>query len=352
MRPPLRLGLLAAARITGPAVIEPAALVEGVELVAVAARSPERAREVAETWGVPMALASYDELVTSPDVDAVYVATPASLHHRWTLAALEAGKHVLCEKPLAANAGEAREMVAAAERADRLLMEAFHWRYHPLVGQMAEVLASGRIGAIERVEASFDLPDGQIPRTDIRWDVAIGGGALMDLGCYPLQWVRWAVGGVRHRFAVSDTVGEPMVVAAVAECPVPDIDGRLSAELRWPSGVTGSISCSMISPDPPRIRLDVFGTDGRMLVTNPLAPQFGSRLVVETDAGGRTVETEIEVDRSTTYEHQLAAFRDAVATGVAPPTSGADSVATMELIDACYRAAGLSPRPSLPTLTS
>jgi predicted dehydrogenase len=337
---PLRLGLVAAARITGPAVVDPVLgtgldeghPVRGVELVAVAARDLRRAQMAADEWGIAEAYGSYEELIDRADIDAVYVATPAALHREPTLWALAAGRHVLCEKPLAANAADARAMVEAAAVADRILMEAFHWRYHPLVGQMAAVLASGRLGTIERIEAAFDLPEGAIPRTDIRWDLPLGGGALMDLGCYPAQWVRFVAGA------------EPTVTSAIAECPVPAIDARLSAELAWPSGTTGSIHCSMIEPDGRRdIRLDVHGSAGRMLVTNPLAPQHGAALVVE-DAAGRE---EVPVDRTTTYGHQLRAFVTAVRTGVAPPTSGRDSIATMELIDACYRAAGLDPRPTM-----
>jgi predicted dehydrogenase len=329
----MRLGLLAAARITTTAIVEPVARIEGVELVAVAARTLERAQEAAGEWGVGQALGSYQELVESPDVDAIYIATPAALHHRWTLAALAAGKPVLCEKPFASNADEARAMIAAADDAGLVLMEAFHWRYHPLVGQMRSILDSGRLGPIERLEAVFDLPETEIPRDDIRWDIRIGGGALMDLGCYPLHWVRWAVGA------------EPTVVSAEAVCPVPEIDGRLSAELRWDSGTTGRIECSMIEPEgsPPVVRLDVFGRDGRMLVTNPMAPQRGALLVVETADGTDT----IEVERSATYDHQLAAFRDAVELGIVPPTTGDEPIANMVVIDACYRAAGLQPRPSL-----
>ncbi len=220
----MRIGLLSAARITPLAVVEPARRIDGVDVVAVAARTLERARAAADEWGVERAFGSYEELVESPDVDAIYIATPAALHLRWTLAALAAGKPVLCEKPIAANADEAREMVAAAEAAGLVLMEAFHWRYHPHVGQMRSILDSGRLGTIERVEAIADLTEDIIPRDDIRWDITIGGGALMDIGCYPVHWVRWAVGA------------EPTVVSAEAECLVPEIDGRLSAELRWDSG--------------------------------------------------------------------------------------------------------------------
>ena len=329
----MRIGLLSAARITPLAVVEPARRIEGVDVVAVAARTLERAQAAADEWGVERAFGSYEELVESPDIDAIYIATPAALHLRWTLAALAAGKPVLCEKPIAANAVEARQMVAAADAAGLVLMEAFHWRYHPHVGQMRSILDSGRLGTIERVEAIADLTEDIIPRDDIRWDITIGGGALMDIGCYPVNWARWAVGA------------EPTVVSAEAECLVPEIDGRLSAELRWESGVTGRIHCSMIAPKgtPKILRLDVFGSDGRMLVTNPIQPRQGTALVVETAAGTETVE----VERSSTYDHQLVAFRDAVERGVVPPTTGAEPIANMVVIDDCYRAAGLRPRPSI-----
>jgi predicted dehydrogenase len=329
----MRIGLLAAARITPLAIVEPAARIDGVDVVAVAARTLERAQAVADEWGVDHAFGSYQELIESPDVDAIYIATPAALHRRWTLAALAAAKPVLCEKPFASNAGEAREMVAAADSAGLVLMEAFHWRYHPLVGQMRSILDSGRLGTIKRVVGTFELPDDVIPRGDIRWDIELGGGALMDLGCYPVHWVRWAVGA------------EPTVLSAEAVCPEPEVDGRLSAELLWASGTTGRIRCSMIEPRGAEhvLRLDVFGSDGQMLVTNPIAPQSGTRLVVETSDGTET----IDVERSATYDHQLAAFRDAVELGIAPPTSGAEPIANMVVIDDCYRAAGLQPRPSI-----
>lgn len=332
----MRLGLLAAARITTPAVVEPARLIDGVEVAALAARSAGRAAQRAAEWDVPTVHSSYEELIADDSLDAIYIATPAALHHRWTLAALRAGKHVLCEKPFSANATEAREMVAAARAAGLVLMEAYHWRYHPLVDRLRELLDEGRIGAVTDVHGSFCLPDGHIGPDDIRWLLPLGGGALMDLGCYPLQWARWVVGA------------EPEVIAAAAECPVPDVDGRFEAQLSWELGdrtVTGSIVCSMIAPELD-IHLLVTGEAGSIHVTNPLAPQHGARIEVRSPDG--TIE-EVPVPGldTTTYFHQLIAFRDAVTSGAAVPTGGADAIATMELIDSCYRAAGLAPRPSL-----
>lgn len=329
----VRLGLIAASRIAVPAVVEPVGQVDGVELVAVAARDLGRARQSADEWGADRAYGSYAEVIADPDVDAVYVGTPASLHREWAIAAIDAGKHVLCEKPFAANADDARLIAAAAAASDVVVMEAFHWRYHPYARQIRDVLDSGVLGRIDRIEAVFDIPDGRIARDDIRWNLPLGGGATMDLGCYPIQWVRFAAGA------------DPDVVSADAVCPVEGVDGSLVAELRWPSGVTGSIGSSMIADgDHVVASLRVTGELGTMLATNPLAPQNGgSSITVDTSDG-----TEIhEVDGSATYLHQLIAFRDAIVAGAEFPTTADDGVRNMEIVDACYRAAGLDPRPAL-----
>jgi predicted dehydrogenase len=279
-----------------------------------------------------MAYGSYEELIADGDVDAVYIGTPATMHRQWTIAAIEAGKHVLCEKPFAANADDARRIADAARDSDVVVMEAFHWRYHPYAQQIRDVIDSGVLGRIDRIEAVFDIPDGRIGRDDIRWDLSVGGGSTMDLGCYPIQWVRFAAGT------------DPDVVSAVAECPVDGVDGSLVAELRWPSGVTGSVGSSMIAAgDQVVAYLRVTGERGSMLATNPLAPQNGGAgITIETSSGTETQA----VDRSATYFHQLVAFRDAIVDGAEFPTTADDGVRNMEIVDACYRAAGLDPRPA------
>jgi predicted dehydrogenase len=333
----IRLGLVAASRIAGPAIVDPAPDVDGIELTAVGARDLGRAREVAAKWGIPHAFGSYAELIGSDLIDAVYIGSPASLHRESAVAAIEAGKHVLCEKPLAANADDARTIADAAAATELVVMEAFHWRYHPYAAQIREVLDSGVLGRLDRIEAVFEVPDGDISRQDIRWDLAIGGGATMDLGCYPIQWVRFAAGS------------DPDVVSAEAVCPMPGIDGSLVAELRWPSGVTGSIGSSMIAEGTSRVAsLKVSGELGTMVANNPIAPQltrvFGEAVITVETAGG----TELHATaRSTTYFHQLIAFRDAITEGTPFPTTTEDGVRNMELVDACYRAAGLDPRPTL-----
>ncbi len=328
----VRIGLLAASRIADKAVIAPVAEVDGVELTAVAARDLDRARATADRVGAPHAFGSYDELLACDEVDAVYIGTPASLHRAWAIAAIEAGKHVLCEKPFAANADDARLIADAAASGEVVVMEAFHWRYHPYAEQIRSTIDSGVLGRIDRIEAVFDIPDGWISRDDIRWDLAIGGGSTMDLGCYPIQWVRFAAGS------------DPDVVSAEAVCPVEGIDGSLGAELAWPSGVTGRIHSSMIaSGDAVESWLRVGGEHGTMLATNPLAPQNGGAVLTVETADGTT---STEADPSATYTHQLVAFRDAIVAGTPFPTTADDGVRNMELVDACYRAAGLEPRPT------
>ena len=138
----MRLGLIAAARITDPALVAPARELDDVSLTVVGARDLARAEQAAADWGVSRAVGSYEEVIASDEVDAVYIATPAGHHRHWTIEALRAGKHVLCEKPFASNAAEAREMVAVGRETGLILMEAFHWRYHPMFAKMKEIIDS------------------------------------------------------------------------------------------------------------------------------------------------------------------------------------------------------------------
>lgn len=327
----VRIGLLAASRIAQTAVVEPARVVSGVEIAAVASRSRDRAVDAAERWLIPRVVDSYEAMIVDENLDAVYIGTPAALHRGWAVAAIEAGKHVLCEKPFASNAHDALRIADAAAGADVIVMEAYHWRYHPLVSQMRSILDSGMLGTIDIVDARFEVETAAIPRSDIRWDLSLGGGAMMDIGCYPASWLRWLFND------------EPEVESAEAVCPVPGIDGSMRVELSWPTGVSGSIFASMISETTGHTSsLTVVGSNATMAVENPVAPQWGGALEVRSASG----TTDYPVLAGSTYESQLVAFRDAVVFGAEFPTTAADGVQTMRLVDACYRAAGLDVRPS------
>ncbi len=324
---PLRFGILGAAQIAPPALVDPARRTDGVEIVAIAARAPARARAFAEKHGIPRAVASYDALVEDPDVDAIYVALPNSHHHAWTIRALRAGKHVLCEKPIAANAAEAEEMAAVAHETKRTLLEAFHWRYHPLAERLLEILRGGELGRISHWRARFTVP--LLKRADdIRFHYELAGGALMDLGCYP-------VSVLRHLARAEFTVAR-----ASAKVGPPKVDAAIEAELRFPDGATGELGCSMEADASFAADLEVRGERGVLRVQNYLAPQFGSRITLEDASGTR----EEQPTREPTYGFQLRAFADALRTGARLPTNADDAILNMRAIDAIYRAAGLPPR--------
>ncbi|MEU5763087.1 Gfo/Idh/MocA family oxidoreductase [Nocardia sp. NPDC047648] len=320
---PLRIGILGAARIAPAAVVRPAGANADTVVAAVAAREPERGRAFAREHGIAQVFDSYAALIAAPDIDAVYNPLPNGLHGRWTKEALAAGKHVLCEKPFTANAAEAEEIAALAARSDRVVMEAFHYRYHPMTRRAEEIIASGELGELVRVDTAMCFP---LPRfSDIRYDYALAGGALMDAGCYAVHMAR-VFGGEN-----------PEVIAATAKLRGPHIDRAMSAELRFPSGHTGRVRCSMWSSDLLRIGARVVGERGELRLLNPVAPQLPRRLSVRSRGGRRTEK----ISRRSTYAYQLDAFVAAVRHGEPVLTSAQDAVATMTVIDAIYAAAGL-----------
>jgi predicted dehydrogenase len=322
---PLRIGCLGAARIAPAALIRPASKSTRATVSAVAARDPDRARSFARKHDIPKVYETYQDLVEADDVDAVYIPLPNGLHAQWTLEALKAGKHVLCEKPFTANQGEA-ERVAAAAPADLVVMEAFHWRYHPLAHRVLEIVQGGELGAVQRVEAALCFP---LPKwSDIRWQLDLAGGALMDAGCYPIHIVR--------TFASS----EPSVTNAKVLQRTPGVDRWTQAELRFPDGVSGRITTSMWSRSFLRMSARVIGETGTLSVFNPQMPHIFNRLTVRSAEGNRHER----VAGGPTYEYQLDAFVSAVRTGAGNLTPPSDSIANMAVIDAIYRTAGLLPR--------
>ena len=328
---PLRIGILGAARIAPMALVRPARQVPDASVAAVAARDPAKARAFAAKHGIPRVHESYDALIADRELDAIYNPLPNSHHCEWTIRALRAGKHVLCEKPIAANAAEAEHMARAATESGRVLVEAFHWRYHPLATRMREILAGGAIGRVQHLEAWLCFP--MLSPSDIRWRLDLAGGALMDAGCYPVSMVR-------HLAKATDEESEPEVVSARSWLRSREVDRRTEAELRFADGRSAKIGCSMLSHTLLWTSIRVRGDAGEMRVANPIAPHFWHRLRVRTARG--TIAERVPGDA--TYTHQLRAFVEAVRRGTPVPTDPRDAIANMRVIDAIYRAAGLQPR--------
>ena len=318
---PLRIGILGAARIAPAAVLAPAAATGVAEIVAVAARNADRARAFADEHGMPIVASDYQALIEHPEVEAVYNALPPARHAEWTIAALAAGKPVLCEKPFAMNARQAQAMVAASRSHGQVLMEAFHYRFHPLFERLLDIVASGEIGEVRRMKAVFSASIDETD-TELRYDPVLGGGALMDLGTYCLHWVR------------TIAASEPKVTAASCVLARSGVDISTKATLAFARGVVAEVICDMAGPV--RATLDIEGAEGRMRVVNPLAPQLGHLLDVTREGEEARQET---VSREPTYDFQLRAFVDAVQGEETPLTGGDDAVAQMDLIDQVAAAA-------------
>ena len=319
----VRIGILGAANIAPQALINPAKENAEVVVTAVAARDSSRAQAFATKHDIAKVHESYEALIADPDLDAVYNPLPNGLHGRWTRAALAAGKHVLCEKPFTANAAEAREIAELATQSDRVVMEVFHYRYHPLALRVEEIIASGELGKLERVETAMCFPLHKF--SDIRYNYSLAGGATMDAGCYAVHMARTFGGGT------------PEVVSAQAKLRDPQVDRAMTAELRFADGHTGRVRCSMWSSDLLRISAKVVGENGELGVLNPVLPQMFHRLSVRSADGKRTER----FSRRPTYAYQLDAFVAAVLRGEPVKTTPADAIENMTVIDAIYRAAGL-----------
>jgi predicted dehydrogenase len=318
----LRIGILGAARIAPGALIKPARIVPGVEVAAIAARDPGRATAFAAKHGVPAVHRTYEELLADPSIEAVYNPLPNALHAEWTLKALAAGKHVLCEKPLTSNEAEAQEVTAAADSAGLVVMEAYHYRYHPLAALMQQIAHDGRLGDIQSVRTWMCFP---LPRfSDIRYSYPLGGGTTMDC-CYAVHVLRLVA------------PGEPTVVSARPTLHGPDIDRAMDVTYSFSGGATGRSIASMWSHRLLRFSVRVLGSRGELRVTNFIAPQHWHRLSLTVEG----LRTRQRVDGEPTYVAQLRAFAAAVRAGGPVLTPPADAVVTMRVIDDIYRAAGL-----------
>ena len=333
-REPLRIGLLGAARITPEAVVAPAQ-VTGDHLVALAARDPKRAQAFAERHGVTHVVDEYAALVTDDRIDVVYNALHNAAHAPLNRLALEAGKHVLSEKPSAVHAEEAREVAAVADTAPGTFMEGYHYLHHPALARAFDVATSGEIGTVTAVESALVIPPP--PPGDLRWDFALAGGSVMDVGCYALH--------VQHLLALRLGGEEPVVVEAIAT-PRSDgvdadrIDAAMTITLSLPGGVTGVAEASFLA-DTASAPLVIRGTRGQVRMPNFVKPAHDDRVIVVTPDGTRTEH----LGTLSTYTYQLLAFADTVRLGAPAPIDAHDAVRIAELIDASYLAAGLPLRP-------
>jgi predicted dehydrogenase len=320
---PLRIGILGAARIAPKAVIEPAQAREDVVITAIAARDADRARAFAQTHLIPHVASDYAALVARDDVDLVYNALPPSGHACWSIAAMEAGKHVLCEKPLVPTLAEALAMSEAAARTGQRLIEAYHHRFHPGVKRFV-ALAQTAVGQPIKIEADFSitLPYGP---DELRWRADLGGGAMNDLGVYPLSLARMVAGR------------EPVCLSARARM-CHGVDEAMSVALDFGAGLTADLRADMGERQHLRVWARVTGAEGRVTMTHFIAPQFGAEIILER--GGQ-----ISIERPTrqsTYTFQLAAVVSGLQTGDLIETEGEEMLSQIKALRAIYAQAGIT----------
>ena len=313
----MRLGLLSTANINR-AILAGAARTGRVDVVAVASRDAGRADAYAAEHGIATAHGSYEALLADPDVEAVYVSLPNGMHHEWTMHALAAGKHVLCEKPYTRHPHEAEEAFDAADAAGLVLAEAFMYRHHPQTATVARLVADGAIGRLCAVKATFTFPLRDL--SDVRALPELDGGALMDVGCY-------CVSGIRL------LAGEPEHVRGEQVTGTTGIDMAFHGTLRCAGDVVGQFEATFRSPQ--RQSLEAVGEDGVLVVEAPWRVDWGGSVTLRRDGATELVE----VDEADAYTLELENLADAI-DGRAPALLGrADAVGQARAIDALYRSA-------------
>ena len=313
----MRLGLLSTANINRQILVGARGAGQ-VDVVAVGSREGAKAQTYAGEHGIAKAHGSYEALLEDTDVDAVYISLPNGMHHEWTMRALAAGKHVLCEKPYTRHPAEAVEAFDAAEAAGLVLMEAFMYRHHPQTATIERLVRDGAVGRVLAVKAVFSFPLADL--TNVRALPELDGGALMDVGCY-------CVSGSRL------VAGDPVSVLAEQVVGETGVDMALYGTLRFPDDAVAQIEASFLAPE--RQSLEVVGDGGVLRAFAPWRVDWGGDLVLERDG----VSDVVAVDEADSYTLQLENFADAIE-GREPALLGrADAVAQARVIDALYRSA-------------
>jgi len=323
----VRWGILSTANIGVRKVIPATQKAERCEVVAIASRDGERAARTAAELGIPRAHEGYEALLSDPEVDAVYIPLPNSEHAAWTIAAARAGKHVLCEKPLAMTAAEAEEMVRACSNEGVLLMEAFMYRLHPSWEAVRDLVASGRIGRVRAIQSWFSFYNDD--PGNIRNVPELGGGALYDIGCYCINLSRMLFGG------------EPTGIEASVTRDATGTDVLTSAILAFDDDVAVFTCSTRAEPDQ---RVHIYGTEGRISIGIPfnIPPDRPAEITV-TAGGDPPVSPASETltfAAADEYTIQAERFANAVLDGPPLPIPPEDAIGNLRVIDAIFRAGG------------
>jgi predicted dehydrogenase len=307
--------VLGVAGIAVRAVIPAIQRARNARLVAIASRASGRAEDAAGRLGIPRAHGAYEALLADPEVDAVYIPLPNSLHREWTIRCAEAGKHVLCEKPLALTAAEAEEMAAACRQHGVVLMEAFMYRFHPRTERVAQLAADGTLGDVRLVRAAFTFAARE-PARNIRFRPDLGGGALYDVGCYTINVSRMIL-------------GEPEEVFAAGRVGEYGVDDQVGAVLRFAGNRLALVDCGLVLPR--REEYEIVGTAARLTVPDAFLPGTADARIIITRGADSTAETIAGIDQ---YQRMVERFGDAAEAGGPAPLTPADAAGTLTVLEA------------------
>ncbi|KZO95416.1 NAD(P)-binding protein [Calocera viscosa TUFC12733] len=356
---PVRIGLLGAANIAPIALLLSARSCPDAEVTVVGARSLQKAQAFAKRHGVGRAVQGYEAVLSDPEVDAVYNPLPNGLHYEWTMKALQAGKHVLLEKPATNTPGEAERIFAFAKEKGLVVLEAFHYQFHPAAQRLHAIVSSGELGRVQKITAHLTAPSGFIKPDDIRFQYALGGGAAMDMGCYVTSISRYLAG----REPVEVIKAEPVLQDPGRE---PLVDRRMEFTYLFPAlegeerGPTAECVCDLslpgwgpggLLPRWPEMSVRVLCEAGEAGLNNFVMPVFFHSISVRS-AKGRRTERAFTFGKGegeqwwTTYRYQLQAFVDKVK-GREPQhwITGEDTVGNMRAVQMVYEKSGLGARP-------
>jgi D-xylose 1-dehydrogenase (NADP+, D-xylono-1,5-lactone-forming) len=314
----LRWGFLSTADIN-KALLDPLRISRRNQLLAVASRSQEKADVYAREKKIKRAYGSYEGLLADPDIDVIYNGLPNHMHAEWTIKAVQAGKHVLCEKPLALSLAEVDAIIDAAKKYNRVVAEAFMYRSHPQTLKARELAVSGKLGKIRMVRGSFTYP-GTDPE-NYRWKPGMGGGGLWDVGCYPLSYTRAVLGT------------EPLAVFGFQVTGPTGVDEFFAAQMQFPDNVYAQFDCSVKIPF--HVFMEIVGEEATLIIPKPFHPGVKGSLYLTHDS---KVET-IAIKGADVYSCEVEDMADAVLLGKPPRVSLADSRANTAAILALFESA-------------
>jgi xylose dehydrogenase (NAD/NADP) len=316
----VRWGLLSTANINRR-LIPPILASPRGELAAVASRDLAKARDYATKWDIPLAFGSYQEMLDSGKVDAVYISLPNHLHAEWTIRALQAGVHVLCEKPFAVTLDEVDRMIAASRASDRILAEAFMYRHHPQTKIVGEWVRSGRLGEITQVWGVFNFQIGA--RDDVRLVPEYGGGSLWDVGVYPLSFAQYVYGGPPEEVFGMQWVGDT------------GVDETFVGQMRYPGGGLAQIACSFRNPF--NIQMEIIGREGRLALNRPFTAVDDNRHLLFYPNDGDMQD--IPVTEQELYIGEVEDMHAAILDGAPPYLTLAETRDHMSTVLALYKSA-------------